>query len=345
MNGKKLIYLVTFLLIAIAAVAIGTKLQHKVPSASSLKFFPATSGKDLGSILIQEGSSVISLRRKGDVWVVAQPAAGSTQPGALLPGADLAEQPAQSREYPVDSAAIATVIEKIESAQKDALVSENPEKQAIFEVDTLKGIKVTLTDISGKKIGTLLIGKNGTDYSCNYVRELGSNAVYMARGSIRYAVFTDLNRWRDKSILKFDRSTAKGITLTKADKSSITLAGDTGSTWNIIEPIKSQANASVVDGILNTLSLLNTSEFEDSAYTDEAMGFTRPVCAVTISFKNGSSRNLVFGEKKDDTKYWVKVDGKEQVFLALQSDLDNINKSLDDLKVVSSSASGEPAKP
>lgn len=335
-----------FLLIAIAALVIGTKLQHKVPSESSLKFFPASSGKDLGSILIQEGSSIITLRRKGDVWVVAQPAAGSTQQrGALLPGADTSEQTAQSHEYPVDSAAIATVIEKIESAQKDALVSENPDKQAIFEVDTLKGIKVTLADMSGKKIGTLLIGKNGTDYSCNYVRELGSNSVYMVRGSIRYAVFTDLNRWREKSILKFDKSTAKGITLAKPEGLSITLAADTGSTWNIIEPIKSQANADVVDGILNTLSLLNASDFEDSAHTDEAMGFTRPACAVTISFKNGSSRNLIFGEKKDDTKYWVKVDGKEQVFLVLQSDLENINKSLDDLKVISTPTSGEPAKP
>ncbi len=341
--NKKVLYSVVILVILVAVLFIGENLGGKKPSEKELRFFPDLTEQSIGSLNIREGAGGIKVRRKGDVWVVSksthETASASTGPlGAddsakAFPAASGVEEESAGREYPVDSASIASALEKLTSLKKDALVSENPEKQNIFEVDTGKGIRVDLEDNSGKSLGSFIIGKSGADYNSNYIRSKGSNAVYMAAGGIRYAFFTDLDRWRNKSILKFDKGTAKGLTLTKKDGSSIILShADSGNAWSITEPIEGPAKSETVDEILSKLSTLTASGFQDSALADTAMGFNSPELGVTLSFNNGSSRNVVFGKKNGESKYWVKTDGKNQIFLIGEYYVNQINKTLDDLK-------------
>ncbi len=341
MKGNKVFYLTAILVVIVAALIIGNKLGNKTPTEKELKFFPALTEQAIGSISIREGTTTIKIRRKGDVWVVSKPSATATEktaapeqpPLSAVNDSGKADLFGAAPEYPVDSASIASALEKIVALKKNALISENPEKQGIFEVDTLKGILVDLTDNSGKAIGSIIIGKSGADYNSNYIRVMGSNSVYMASGGVRYAYFTDLNRWRNKSILKFDKATAKGLTLANRDSGTITLAqADSGNPWVILEPIKNPAKTEEVEGILEKLASLNATDFQDAALPDTAMGFDKPELGVTISFKNGSSRNVIFGKKNSDNKYWVKTDGKEQIFLISDYTVNQINKKLNDLK-------------
>ncbi|MBN1308072.1 MAG: DUF4340 domain-containing protein [Chitinispirillaceae bacterium] len=344
MKEKKIIYLLAILAVIVAVIVIGNQLGKKTPSEKELTFFPGLTEQAVGSITIREGSNAIKVRRKGDVWVVSKPSASTDAKTADAAASPLVsdsvsidavegEKKAASPEYPVDSASIASALEKITALKKDALISENPEKQDIFEVDSSKGLLVEMADNSGKPIGSVIIGKSGADWNSNYVRCKGSNSVYMASGGVRNSFFTDLNRWRNKSILKFDKATAKGLTLAKKDSGMITLAhADSGNPWQIIEPIDSPAKTEEVEGILDKLALLNATDFQDEALPDTAMGFDKPELVVTVSFKNGSSRNVIFGKKNSDNKYWVKTDGKDQIFLIADYTANQINKKLDDLK-------------
>ncbi|MBN1578671.1 MAG: DUF4340 domain-containing protein [Chitinispirillaceae bacterium] len=342
MIGKKIVYPLAILVVIVALLVIGNRLGRKAPSEKEVKFFPSLTEQSIGAITIREGTNVVKVRRKGDVWVVSKPTAADEKPAVVKPPlvsdsvqADSAEgeQKEASTEYPVDSASIASALEKITTIRKDALISENPEKQAVFEVDSSKGLLVELADNSGKALGSIIIGKSGADWNSNYVRFKGSNSVYMSRGGVRYSFFTDLNRWRNKSILKFDKATAKGLTLAKKDSGMITLAhADTGAPWEILEPIKNPAKTDEVEGIIEKLALLNATDFQDDVLPDTAMGFDKPELVVTISFKNGSSRNVMFGKKNSDGKYWVKTDGKDQIFLIADHTVNQINKKFDDLK-------------
>ena len=350
--NKKIIYLVVILIDLVAALFISERLGKKTPTEKELKFFPELTEQGIGSINIRDkNTTTIKIRRKGDVWVVSKSTdtdekeeeAAAGQPPLVSDAAKTdsisektetaQEQKTKPIEYSVDSASISAALEKITALKKDALISSNPEKQKIFEVDSANGNFIEVTDLSGKLAGSFIIGKSGPDYNSNYIRTIGSNDVFIARGGIRNALFSDLKRWRDKSILKFDKSTAKGITLAKKDSAMITLAqSDTGNPWKIIEPINSPAKTEEVDGILNKLSTLNASDFQDEVLEDSAMGFDNPELGVTVSFKNGSSRNILFGKKNEDKKYWIKTDGKEQIFLIGEYYFNQINSKLEDLK-------------
>ncbi len=348
MSNKKLIYLSTVFVIIVALIIIGNQLGNKKPSEKELKFFPGVTEQAIKTINIREGNNAVTVRRKGDVWVVSKSAAtrregesvssdkspvGITDTEKKAGGEDTLKDKPPVAEYPVDSASIASALEKLVSMKKDALISTNPEKQSIFEVDTGKGIIVEVADNSDKQIGTIIIGKTGADWNSNYIRSKGSNSVYMVRGGVRYAFFTELNRWRDKSILKFDKSSVSRITLAKRDSGTITIVkADTGNPWKIIEPIEHPAKTEEVDGIVDKLASLNAADFQDDPLPDSATSLNNPLLGVTVTFKSGSSRSVIFGKKNSDNKCYVKTDGKDQVFLVYEYNFNQINKKLDDLK-------------
>ncbi|NLE03708.1 MAG: DUF4340 domain-containing protein, partial [Crenarchaeota archaeon] len=172
----------------------------------------------------------------------------------------------------------------------------------------------------------------GADWSSNYVRMTGSNSVYMVGGSIRYSFFSDHKRWRDKTITRFDKSTVKRISLIRKDGASVAVAkADTGNAWNIVEPTQAIAKTDQIDEILNTAYRLNAFDFDESEASDSAMGFTKPELTVVLGFPNDATKKIVFGSKDENSRYRVRTDGKEHVFLVNESEFDKLNKDLEKL--------------
>jgi hypothetical protein len=323
MKGKKLLYTVAALVVAILLVIASEMLSKKTPAESSLKFFQELTEKTISAVSIKEGHNSIKIQRKGDIWIVI-PNATNEKGSSAFTGTETA---GNTKSFSADSASVATVLEKIVNMKKGELISENPEKQAIFEVDSAKGILVEVFDISGKSKGAIRIGKNGPDWNSNFVRPVTSNSVYMVSGSIKYSFFTDITRWRDKSIVKFDQSSVKKITLIKKSTPALTIAKeDTGSAWNIVEPVKNPAKNDQVDQILSTLSNFNASDFQDSTGTDSAMGFSNPELSIMVGFSNDLTKKIVIGAKNGNGKYPVRTEGKETVFLIDESNFNNLNK-------------------
>ncbi|NLE00446.1 MAG: DUF4340 domain-containing protein [Fibrobacter sp.] len=329
MKGKKLLYTVVALVVVVLAIVISDKLSKKAPSESSLKFFPELKESNISAFTIKESNTSVKVRKKGDVWVVS-PVDSSQKVTASPLGTDASPSVG---EYPADSASVAAVLEKIAGMKKGELISENPAKQTLFEVDSAKGILVEVFDGTGSSRGSFRIGKSGADWSSNYVRMVNSNSVYMVGGSIRYAFFSDLKRWRDKIIIKFDQSAAKRITLIKKDGSSVAVTkADTGNGWNIVEPVKSTAKVDQINEILGTISRFTALDFEDSTLSDSEMGFNAPELSVVVGFSNDLTKKFVVGTKNSSSNYYVKTDEKPStVFLVAEYEIDRINKGLKDL--------------
>ncbi|MCX7727652.1 MAG: DUF4340 domain-containing protein, partial [Chitinispirillaceae bacterium] len=122
-------------------------------------------------------------------------------------------------------------------------------------------------------------------------------------------------------------------TTVKSGTTTITIArSDTGNPWKIIEPTPSPGKTEEIENILDKLSSLYALDFQDEPLADSAMGFDKPELGVTVSFKNGSSRNVIFGKKNSDGRYWLKTDAKEQIFLVGEYVFNQVNKKYDDLK-------------
>jgi hypothetical protein len=332
MKGNKLFYAIVILVIAVLTIIISENLSNKSPSESEKKFFPSLSESSIAAISIKDSNDSVRVRRKGDIWVVDAYQTSSTTPSGLPMESDSTKPAVKSRTFQADSASISSVLEKILKMEKGVLISDNQEKQSIFEVDSSKGTLVELWDATGKSLGSFRIGKNGADWSSNYVRMTGSNSVYMVGGSLRYAFFSDHKRWRDKTITSFDKSTVKRISLIRKDGASVAVAkADSGNAWNIVEPTPAVAKTDQIEEILNATYRLNASDFEESETSDSAMGFTRPELTVVIGFSNDATRKIIFGSKNENNKYRVRTDGKEHVFLVNDYDFDKLNKDLEKL--------------
>jgi hypothetical protein len=356
MNAKKLIVLAVFLAVTVGVIFLVNICSNRKPSEESLQFFPDVSEKTIGAVLLKDASDNVKLQRKGDVWVMipkqaiiaAAPlqenkvAGLSRAMGTDTGTAAVVKPPAglAAAEFPADSGSIAQLVDNVVKLKKNILVSENPAKQATFEVDAAHGSRIEVFDIAGKSLGAVFLGKNGTDYSSNYFRPEKSNSVYLVQESTRGAFSADHKRWTDKSIMKFDKHTVKQIAIAKKSVPTIVIArGDSATKgWRILEPARkpgdtNKLDSNKVDELLISISNLQAAEYEDSAYTDSATGLADPSIMVTVNFMSGTVRTLAIGNKKSgQNKFWVRVPEKQYVYLINDYDQKKFDKKPEDFE-------------
>jgi hypothetical protein len=340
MNMKRLPVLAVILVVIIGIIIVANQLSNKQPSEQSLAFFPQFSADQCSAITIADAHDTATLIRHGAAWMVTKGKQGENAISSPLMTKDTLSKPVPSSEYPVDSALIQTALDKLKSMKKDDLISQNPAKQADLEVDTAKGMRVDLMNEKGASFATFYLGKNGSDWSTSFVRMKGSNDVYLVGGSVKYGFFTDKGRWKDKAIMKFDRTFARAITIAKKD-TTIELALTAPSpkdsaakpAWRIISPVKDTAKSSEVDKILNTMSNLSAMEFEDAALSDDSLGFAKPYCSVSVSMENGDRKVVIIGKKKGtDERRWVRTPDKNATFLIPKYNVESLDRSINSLK-------------
>jgi hypothetical protein len=335
MKTKQLIIATVALGVVVAIIAVSEKMGARAPATKTGDFIAGMSKEDIGAVVIADSKDTVKVRRKGDTWVVA-PASieGGEQGGGI--SAQKNEQAQTNGTYRADSASVQTMLEKIENFKPDELVSQNPEKKSVFEVDSAKGLYVALMDLKGKSLAAFRIGKSGPDWSSNYVRMVGSDKVYTVRGSIRHSFFTDRKRWRDKSVIAFDKSDVKTLSLAKKGSYTIKLEKslDTANQvqWDIAAPEKSDADKKQVEEILQAMASLKASDFEESdTLSDSAMGFAEPELIATATLENGKTKVVTIGGENSG-KFWVKSNEREPVFLVSDFSIKNIDKNLEELK-------------
>ena len=211
MKNKKLILGISAIVIIAGIFIVSEKLASVKPPEHRLKFFPEIEERHVTAIVINDGESDVRLEKQNGTWTVGN-ANALANPGSILDAAAAAadDTAAAAQEnaaataneggfYPADSALVQVAIEKILSLKKTELISENPANQASFEVDSASGMSVEIY-VTGKSApaGVLRIGKSGPAWNSNYVRLMGSDAVYVINGGLKYSLFTDIEQWRKK---------------------------------------------------------------------------------------------------------------------------------------------------
>ncbi len=314
MNSKRILVLVSIAIIAILTIIASERLSSKKPSEQTLKFF----NDKIGAFVIKDASGSITLHKKGDIWVVSPGVATNVN--------------STTKNFATDSASVAVALEKLSSMKRSDIISENREKQSIFEVDSAKGLYLEAFDNNGNSKGSVIIGKSGPDWNSNYVRSANSNKVYTVEGGVRYSFFTELNRWRDKLMIAFNSASVKNISIIKKDTAITITKADTGKGWNIVSPIQGSAKADQIDGLLSALSHFSAADFQDSVLNDSVTGLLKPQLTISIGLANGSKK-ISIGSKRADGKYYAVVEGKENLYLINDNDFTNFNKDLNSLKV------------
>jgi hypothetical protein len=200
--------------------------------------------------------------------------------------------------YRADDAAVTAAVGKGKALEISSLVSANPEKQKVFQVDSTG----TLVKIyaGGAEKAVFRVGKPSSSYTETYVRQEGSNDVYLAAGILSSTFGRQVKEWRDKTIFKIDEDKIRSVKFQYGD-TTFTLAFQ-DSLWHIG---KDSVGQPTVKSFLTSLSNFQTDEFVDSLPSN------LPKLMAGIEAEGTQIR---FHYVKEGNKYYVQTSQSPQWF-------------------------------
>lgn len=281
--------------------------SKSLKKGEEINFFPDLKSSDISKIEIKDLSSNVVLIKKGKKWIV------------------------EDYDYEANKDYINEILDSIPVLSTKNLVSTNPKKFNIFQVDDKSGIKVGIYGSQDKKY-EFIIGKIGPDYQTSYCRKLGENNVYLIEKNIRL-VFDKGNSegWLNKTILKFEEDKLKEIKL-KYEDEEIFLARDATGKWKYPEDDKIKLNEDAIKNIVNSLSSLTFANLE-KGISDEEAGLSEPKKICSLLFSDARRVNIYLGNQKDDNLFYCKIDDKKEIFSIYKWTAENIFKKLSEIMV------------
>jgi hypothetical protein len=282
----------------------------KVPQGSkseSAMLFPDLVKKDPAEIIVN-GTNDLHLWKKNDEWLVK-----GEREGEWLPA---------------DTAGVNRALRAIHAATDRELVSQNPEKQAIFEVDST-GTYIEILDADSSALVQLRIGKSATTYSTNYVRPEGSNNVYVVGQRIKNQFDRAWRGLRDMYIVQVPREEVRRIEVTRHDSLfSYELQDDT--TWLLTSPKEGKVTTPYSSRLLNTVSNFRGAEIVTADTLDT--GFDTPFLKIVMIQTDGSDRAVLIGnESETEGRRYAKLDGEQWVYEIGKPRLETLMKPLDEI--------------
>lgn len=282
------------------------KSEHEKKIETAMPLFPDFDTEQVAKIEIIAPDGTTTLTKQNGEWGVAS-----------------------MDNYPADSEGVAQLLTKVTELKNTQRVSNNPEKQSEFEVDST-GVEAKLMDANDKLLAHLFVGKITPGFLSSYVRVADSNDVYVAQGSLQSVFNKGTRTWKDRTIFDFNKGTATALNISSPDE-TVELRLDENGAWQMLKPIAATANTTEVDNLLTTLSGLNTDDFAAANDDLAVYGLDVPQSTISAVLNDGTTATLHIG-KEEEGKLYVKRDDTETVFRLFKSNVDRLLKKSDTLK-------------
>lgn len=300
--------IVIFVILAAVAYLIKTAplANHKLEAET---VFGGLEENKIDKIEIVKNENSIILEKKNSLWVVAS-----------------------SGDFKAEQERIGNIITQIISAKQLALVSENFEKQAKYQVED-KDTRVRF--FAGDNLAAdFFVGKTGTSSNTNYLRMADSSNVYLIDAGLS-ASFMNLD-FRDKQILKIAKGNIDKLEFIYP-KSEILLEKDEN-IWKVKIKKEFTANQKAVDEILN---LANNFQAQDIAADKNLKdsGLDNPELKLTIH--SGENKNILLlgknvieksGEEEIIKGRYAKLENSDIIYIIYKYAGDQLMKKLKDFQ-------------
>ncbi len=234
MNKTTLALLAILVILVLAAYLLMQRPGEQSISSAEGEFFVLLDSLAVDKIEIQSPNSFVVLEKQRAEWYVQRPV-----------------------EDKADKKKVGTFIENVKNLRIGAVVSTNPEKQSLFQVDS-SGTMVRLYE-KGSVTVSFVIGKMGTDFSDVYVRRENSRDVMTVGTSVSYDARRSPNDWRDHTVLSIPRESISEVRFQYGDTTFVLARRDTA--WMIG---REAANEQAVNSFLSAMSSLECDDFLDA---------------------------------------------------------------------------------
>ena len=310
MKTKQLLILGAIFIVLVIVVLLfdnpfgQSEYEKKVETAMPL--FPNFNKEQVVKIEITATGETTTLSKQNDNWVVAS-----------------------MDNYPADGEGVAELLSKVTEFKNTQRVSNNPEKQLEFEVDST-GVEAKLMDASDKVLAHLFVGKTTPGFLSSYMRPADSNDVYVAQGYLQSVFNKDTRTWKDRTIFNFNKGIATQLNIISPEE-TVELRLDANGAWQMLKPIAAAAKTTEVDALLTTFSGLDTDDFAEAKDELAEYGLDTPQSTISAVLNDGTTATLHVG-KEEEGKLYVKRDDKDTVFRLFKSNVDRLIKKSDTLK-------------
>lgn len=282
------------------------KSEHEKKIETAMPLFPNFDKEQVAKIEVIATGETTTLSKQDGAWVVAS-----------------------MDNYPADSEGIAELLTKVGEFKNTQRVSNNPEKQAEFEVDST-GVEAKLMDANDKLLAHLFLGKITPGFLSSYVRAADSNDVYVAQGNLQSVFNKGTRTWKDRTIFDFNKGIVTQLNISSPEE-MIELHLDASGTWQMLKPVAATAKTTEVDSLLTTFSGLNTDDFAAAKDDLAEYGLDVPESTISAVLNDGTTATLHIG-KEEEGKLYVKRADKDTVFRLFKSNVDRLITKSDTLK-------------
>ena len=267
MNRTTLLLAGVLVVLILVAFLLLQKAGEQSSSASTGEFLATIDSLAVDKIHLQSPTLDVVLEKQGVEWYLRNPLS-----------------------FRADQANVAQLLHQVKSLEVKGIVSGNPEKQSLFQVDST-GTQVTLYE-GENETASFILGKTGPTFSETYARKKTSNDVVLVSNMMNYVFTHSVKEWRDRSIVSIPKETIKQLTYQFGDttftlefRDSLWFAGN--------DP----AQGSVVEGILSSLAGFQGDDFIDTPPA------SLPRVSAMLSF---TGTQMVFYHVKEGDNYMVR---------------------------------------
>jgi len=310
-HTKKIIVLLVILVVlsAVAYVAYESKKPPERPPADSqqAKLFPSLKADEVAQIKIRSlGSEARLVRDDSGTWVV--PDKGN---------------------YTADAKAIDRMLDAITTMDKGTVVSRNPEKQLLYEVDKIKGTEVTVLDKHGKELAHFFVGKAGQDFFSTNICLAGENEVRLVHKMLSYMFKRTDGDWREKEVFTdADEEKLVKYTVVGAEGSASFAKSETG-TWSTIEPAGKEVAPEDAKRAVSGLAKLRISGFAEDKNKDK-FELDKPKWTITATGDDDRQYALKICGERSKAQFFVQRVGKDTVFYTSKYQVERLTKPYKD---------------
>lgn len=319
MKKTNLILLGVFVILILVFLLVNVGEKKSQRASIPDQFFTADSAQIDKIIVKKNMDDPVTLQKRGNDWYVTDPV-----------------------DYPANNDFVFSMLDRAVDLEAAALISSNPEKQSLYQVDS------TGTDIQFFQGGTLkehlIVGKTGSS-AMTFMRKADSDDVFSIEGYLVSVFSRRAPDWRDKSITKFDKEELQSVRLsTKEDELTISRSLDNPENWDLLKAGDDEiyfGKSETVNRLVNTLSNFNTLSFNDAPDSAMVAKFAEPERMLIVTLQDNTIWNVFFVPKDEaGNRYLVKREDKGDAvyFETAKGSITQIFQKFDDLK-------GEPPPP
>lgn len=235
--------------------------------------------------------------------------------------------------YPADSKITSDIFRFTNEMVLENLISTKAEKHTSFQVDTVNGTQLRFFE-NGVPTAEFVMGKAGADMNHTYIRRLGSDSVYMARGDFQRVFRRVPTDWPTRLIFDVDTISLARISWISAD-TKVWVERDAAGGWRVFK--EGAAAGLAVDTSVFNVRLRRMCPMKCDAFvidTNAARAdLASPHEQIIIQASDGRADTLLFNapRENDNKRYAFHAGRPRPLFIFYQNSYDRIKGIYTDL--------------